>query len=212
VGSELIQAFVELREADVLATVESMLAEGADPLAVLDQCKQAMDEIGERFACGEAFIPELVMAGEIMQAVSARIKPLLVASEQDGGTLGVVVLGTAKGDIHDIGKDIVATMLEIAGFKVVDLGVDVAPEKFVAAARENQAVMIGVSALLTQAFDSMKKTVAAVDEAGLRPGVKVMIGGAPVTAQVSDHVGADGWGKDAVAGVELAKQWAGGDR
>ena len=206
---DLKAAVVDLREDDALAIVDRRLAEGAEAGAILDECKRAMDVIGERFAGGTAFIPELVMAGEIMQGISSRLKPHL-AGVSTGEKLGVIVLGTARGDIHDIGKDIVATMLDIAGFEVVDLGVDVEVGRFIAAAREKDARIIAVSCLLTSAIDSMKATAAAAGEAGLRPAVRIMIGGAPITGKVVDYTGADGFGKDAVEAVELARQWIGG--
>ena len=206
---ELTQAIVDLREVDALAMVDQQLADGTDPVAILADCKAAMDVIGDRFAAGEAFIPELIMAGEIMTGVSAKLKPHLtsVAPEEK---LGVVVIGTVQGDIHDIGKDIVVTMLDIAGFDVVDLGVDVKIDRFIATAQEKGAQIIAMSCLLTSAIDSMKKIVAAAREAGLN-GCKLMIGGAPITDQVVAYTGADGYGKDAVEAVELAKQWIGGN-
>lgn len=207
---ELTDAVVDLREDDAVRVTERLLDEGTDPAAVLEAARNAMDVIGDRFACGEAFIPELVMAGEIMHAVSEQLKPRL-AQGPGGSGQGVVILGTAQGDIHDIGKDIVATMLDIAGFEVIDLGVDVAPERFVEEARAHDATIIGVSALLTQAIESMRRTIATIDEGGLRPSTRVMIGGAPVTDSVREHTGADGWGKDAVAAVELAKSWTARD-
>ena len=205
----LTQAIVDLREDDALAMVDQLLAEGADPMGILDDCKRAMDVIGERFACGEAFIPELMMAGEIMQSISGKLKPHLTSAPSQE-KLGVVVIGTVEGDIHDIGKDIVVTMLDIAGFDVVDLGVDVKVAAFVDTAREKKAHVIAMSCLLTSAIDAMKRTVAAADEAGLRGSVKLMIGGAPITEQVVAYTGADGFGKDAVEAVGLAKQWIGG--
>jgi methanogenic corrinoid protein MtbC1 len=208
VSEELTNAVVELREDDALAIVDRLLAEGADAVGILDDCKKAMDVIGEKFACGEAFIPELIMAGEIMQGVSVKLKPHLAAGPAEK-KLGTVALGTVKGDIHDIGKDIVATMLDIAGFNVVDLGVDVAEEEFVKAAG-NGAGVVAMSCLLTNAVEAMKRTVAALDAAGLRGKVKIMVGGAPITDQVREYTGADGWGKDAVEAVELAKTWLGG--
>ena len=207
---ELTNAVVDLREDDTLAIVDRLLAEGADPVGILHDCKRAMDTIGERFAHGEAFIPELVMAGEIMQAVAAKLKPSLADAPAEKKR-GVIVLGTVQGDIHDIGKDIVATMLDIAGFEVVDLGVDVSVAAFIVTARERRAGIIAMSCLLTNAIESMKRTVAAAGEAGLRGDVRLMIGGAPVTEQVVAYTGADGWGKDAVAAVELANQWLGGE-
>ena len=208
---ELTQAIVDFREADVLALVDEQLAAGADATAILADAKAAMDVIGERFACGEAFIPELIRAGEIMSEVAAKLKPGLAGAAPEKRR-GTVVLGTAQGDIHDIGKDIVGTMLDIAGFEVVDLGVDVKVERFVEVAREKQAQVIAMSCLLTSAIDSMKATVQAAEAAGLRAaGVKLMVGGAPVTEQVVAYTGADGFGRDAVEAVELAKQWIGGN-
>ena len=206
---ELTQAIVDLREDDALAMVDDLLASGADAVGILADCKAAMDVIGEKFAGGEAFIPELIMAGEIMTGVSAKLKPHLVGSAPEE-KLGVIVIGTVQGDIHDIGKDIVATMLDIAGFDVVDLGVDVKVDRFVATAREKGARIIAMSCLLTSAIDAMKSVVAAAGEAGIRGDVKLMIGGAPITGQVVAYTGADGFGKDAVEAVELAKQWIGG--
>ncbi len=205
---ELTQAIVDLREDDALAMVDDLLAKGDDAVGILADCKAAMDVIGEKFAGGEAFIPELIMAGEIMTGVSAKLKPHLTAATPEE-KLGVVVIGTVQGDIHDIGKDIVVTMLDIAGFDVVDLGVDVKIEKFIATAQEKDAQVIAMSCLLTSAIDSMKKVVSAAREADLN-GCKLMIGGAPITEQVVAYTGADGYGKDAVEAVELAKQWIGG--
>jgi len=208
-SSGLKEAVIELREADALRITEEELKGGADPLEIVAACREAMDVIGRRFADGEAFIPELIMAGEIMTGVTARLKPYLKA-DATGEKLGTVVMCTVQGDIHDIGKDIVVTMLDIAGFNVVDLGVDVPVAKVVETVRESKAQVLGLSGLLTVAFESMKATVAAVDVAGLRSDVKVMLGGAPVTDAVVEFAGADAWGKDAVAAVELAKSWVGG--
>jgi trimethylamine corrinoid protein len=210
VTEELTQAVVDLREDDALAMVDRLLAEGADPVGILDACRQAMERIGERFACGEAFIPELIMAGEIMQEISARLKPRL-ASAPTEARLSVVVIGTVEGDIHDIGKDIVATLLDLAGFDVVDLGVDVKVATFIDAAREKGARIIAMSCLLTSAIEAMKRVVAAAGDADMRSNVKLMIGGAPVTEQIVAYTGADGFGRDAVAAVELARQWTGGE-
>jgi 5-methyltetrahydrofolate--homocysteine methyltransferase len=189
--------------------VDDLLAKGDDAVGILADCKAAMDAIGERFANGEAFIPELIMAGEIMTGISTKLKPHLTSAAPEE-KLGVIVIGTVQGDIHDIGKDIVATMLDIAGFDVVDLGVDVKVERFIATARDKGAQIIAMSCLLTSAIDAMKKTVAAAGEAGIRGDVKLMVGGAPITEQVVAYTGADGFGKDAVEAVELAKQWIGG--
>jgi 5-methyltetrahydrofolate--homocysteine methyltransferase len=209
VTDELRDALVDLREDQALALVDSLLTGGTDPTDVLADCQHAMDVIGDRFARGEAFIPELMMAGEIMQAIANKLRPYLeeaVAKQ----SLGTVVLGSAAGDIHDIGKNIVGMMLDIAGFDVVNLGVDVPAAEFVVAAQESNAGIIAVSCLLTSAFEAMRETVAAVDKANLRPAVRVMIGGAPVNDTICEYTEADGWGKDAVEAVELAKMWIGG--
>jgi methanogenic corrinoid protein MtbC1 len=205
----LKEAVIELREEDALRIADEQLQGGTDPLEVVTACREAMDVIGQRFADGQAFIPELIMAGEIMQGITARLKPYLKA-EASGDKLGTVVMCTVQGDIHDIGKDIVVMMLDIAGFEVVDLGVDAPIAKVVQTVRESKAQVLGLSGLLTVAFESMKATVAAVQEAGLRGDVKIMLGGAPVTDAVVEFAGADAWGKDAVAAVELAKTWTGG--
>ncbi len=208
-SEELKNAVIDLREGDALRIAKDALDGGADPLSIVAACREAMEVIGQRFADGEAFIPELIMAGEIMQGITAELKPYLKA-EATGDKLGTVVMCTVQGDIHDIGKDIVVTMLDIAGFTVVDLGVDVPVATVVDAVRDNKAQVLGLSGLLTVAFESMKATVAAVEEAGLRGDVKIMLGGAPVTGDVVAFAGADDWGKDAVAAVELAKTWVGG--
>ncbi len=208
-SSALKKAVIELREDDALRITREELEGGADPLEIVGACREAMDVIGQRFADGQAFIPELIMAGEIMTGITTELKPYLKA-DASGQKLGTVVMCTVQGDVHDIGKDIVVTMLDIAGFDVVDLGVDVPVAKVVDTVRERGAQVVGLSGLLTVAFDSMKATVAALDEAGLRGDVKVMLGGAPVTDAVVEFAGADGWGKDAVAAVELAKSWTGG--
>ena len=205
----LKEAVIELREDDALRITEEELKGGTDPLDIVAACREAMDVIGRRFANGEAFIPELIMAGEIMKGITTKLTPYLKA-DVSGEKLGTVVMCTVQGDIHDIGKDIVVTMLDIAGFDVVNLGVDVPPAKVVDTVRENGAQIVGLSGLLTVAFDSMKATVAAIDEAGLHGDVKIMLGGAPVTDAVVAYAGADGWAKDAVAAVELAKTWVGG--
>jgi 5-methyltetrahydrofolate--homocysteine methyltransferase len=208
-SSGLKEAVIDLREDDALRITEEELKGGADPLDIVAACREAMDVIGKRFADGEAFIPELIMAGEIMAGITAQLKPYL-KTESTGEKLGTVVMCTVQGDIHDIGKDIVVTMLDIAGFNVIDLGVDVPAAKVVETVRESKAQVLGLSGLLTVAFESMKATVAAIDAAGLRGDVKIMLGGAPVTGAVVEFAGADAWAKDAVAAVELAKSWVGG--
>ncbi|HUK77846.1 MAG TPA: cobalamin-dependent protein [Thermoleophilia bacterium] len=208
-SDELKEAVIDLREQEALEITDRLLDGGADPLSIVASCKEAMDVIGQRFSCGEAFIPELIMAGEIMKGITAKVKPHLAAGPP-AASAGTVVICTVKGDIHDIGKDIVATMLDIAGFTVVDLGVDVAPQTLVEKVRDVRPQVVGLSSLLTVAFDSMKISVAEIDAAGLHDGLKIMVGGAPVNDDVCRFAGADGWAKDAVGAVELAKTWVGG--
>jgi trimethylamine corrinoid protein len=205
-STELTDAIVGMREDEALAIVKGMLDAGADPAAVLEEAKDAMGVLGQRFECGDAFIPELIMGGEIMKGISAEVKPRLKA-QPDAGVRSTDVLGTVQGDIHDIGKDVVVLMLDVAGYEVHDLGVDVPPARFVEAIRELEPQVVGLSGLLTLAFDSMKATVDAITAAGLRDRVKIMVGGAPVDRQVQDFTGADGWGADVAAAMTLTAEW-----
>jgi len=204
-SKELIEAITDMREEDAVALATTLLDSGVSPQTVLDACREAMGIIGMRFETGESFIPELILAGEILAQISAVVKPRL---QQDGETqkLGKVVLGTVQGDIHDIAKDIVGFMLDVNGFEVTDLGVDVSPAKFVEAVKQSGAKIVGLSGFLTLAFDPMKATVQALKNAGL-PDVKVMIGGGQIDEQVRQYTGADAYGKDAMAAVALAKEW-----
>jgi 5-methyltetrahydrofolate--homocysteine methyltransferase len=205
-SKELIDAFTSIQEEDVIKIVNRMLEDGTDPMEVLEVCKDAVRIIGDRFEAGEVFIPELIMAGEIMARISAELKPKL---KTDGEKMskGKILFGTVKGDIHDLGKDIVVFMLEVNGFEVLDLGVDVPASTFVEQIRETQAPVLGLSGLLSLAFDSMKETIAAIEESGLRDGVKIMIGGGPVDETVRTYSGADAWGANAMAAVSLASKW-----
>ena len=209
-SKELTDAIVGMREDEALALVKKELDAGADPVAVLEDAKDAMSELGRRFECEEAFIPELIMGGEIMRGISEELKPHLKGAGDDAGTRGVVVIGTVQGDIHDIGKDIVVMLLGINGYEVHDLGVDVSGERFIAAIREHDAKIVGLSGLLTLAFDSMKTIVDEIDAAGLRDQVKIMVGGAPADEQVQSYTGADGWGNDVGQALRLADEWTGG--
>jgi len=208
-SNELTDAIVEMREDDALAIVQRMLDGGTPAAEVLEHARQAMVVLGERFENEAAFIPELIMGGEIMRRISEELKPLLAEQQGAQGHAGTIVLGTVQGDIHDIGKDVVVLMLQVNGYNVVDLGVDVAPQAFIDAINEHQPQIVGLSGLLTLAFDSMKKTVAAIDEAGLRSKVKIMIGGAPVDEVACEYAAADGWGRDAGAAMSMAAQWTG---
>jgi methanogenic corrinoid protein MtbC1 len=203
---KLIDSITEMREEDAVAITNELLDDGASPADILGACKGAMDVIGQRFESGEAFIPELILAGEMMTTITGILKPRM-AEETSGEKLGKVVLGTVEGDIHDIAKDIVGFMLDLNGFEVTDLGVDVPPAKFVETVKETGATIVGLSGFLTLAYDPMKDTVAALKAAGLDD-VKVMIGGGQIDEQIKEYTSADGYGRDAMAAVALAKEWA----
>ena len=207
---ELTDAIVGLRMEEAVTLAKDMLAGGADPLDIIAESTGAMQVIGRRFAEGEAFIPELIMGGEIMKSISQEVLP--EGSGSDAATSkGTVVIGTVRGDIHDIGKDIVVMMLGMAGYAVHDLGIDVPAEDFVAAVREHDADVVALSGLLTLAFDAMKSTVDGIAAAGLRDKVRIMIGGAAVDEHVRAYTGADGWGNDVGRAVSLAAEWTEGD-
>lgn len=207
-SQQLIEAIADMREGDALALVKEMVDSGVKPFAILNDVKAAMDIIGQRYEVGEYFLPELMLAGEMMNQILAIVKPGLGESAEEEH-LGKVVIGTVKGDIHDIGKDIVTFMLDANGFDVKDLGVDVPAARFVEAVREFQPQVVGLSGFLTLAYDPMKATVQALADAGLRDRVKVMIGGGQIDEQIRTYAGADAYGKDAVAAVTLAKSWVG---
>jgi methanogenic corrinoid protein MtbC1 len=207
-ADKFVQAIIDMQEKEALAMAEQMLDSGKSGMAVLDLCREAMDGIGKRFEKGEYFISELLMGGEILRQIAVLAKPKMGEATQ-AKKLGKVVFGTVAGDIHDLGKDIVEFMLDINGFEVYDLGVDVPAAKFVEAIKEHKPQVVGLSCLITVAFDSMKQTVEAIKAAGLRDSVKIMIGGGTTDEQVKAYAGADAYGKDAVAAVTLAKKWVG---
>ncbi len=208
---KLVNAIVEMREEEALALAKEALEAGTDPLKVVEQSRKAVEEVGDRYEKGQYFLPELMMTGQIMTQLAELTKDK-ISTEQSGmdKKRGKVLIGTVKGDIHDIGKNIVTFMLDTNGFEVKDLGVDVSPKDFVTAVEEFQPQIVGLSALLTLAFDPMKETVEAFGKAGLRDKLKIMVGGAPVNDQIREYTGADAWGKDAVEAVSLAKKWVGG--
>jgi 5-methyltetrahydrofolate--homocysteine methyltransferase len=180
-----------------------------DPQQLLDQHMiRAMDEVGRRFEANEYFVPELLIAARAMRGALDLIRPLL--AESGAEPAGRVVIGTVRGDLHDIGKNLVAAMLEGGGFEVIDLGVDVPPEKFVAAAGEKEADIIAMSALLTTTMPGMKTTLEAIREAGIRDRVKVMVGGAPLTRAFADEIGADGFSDNASGAVRVARELVNG--
>jgi methanogenic corrinoid protein MtbC1 len=207
-AKDLVKTLADLKEQEVIKIVEDRLKANEDPLKILEDARKAMEIVGQRFASSEYFIPDLVYSGEILKSVTDLVKPKLNKAGEIK-RVGKVVFGTVAGDIHDIGKDIVVFMLDVNGFEVHDLGVDVPAQKFVEKIKETGASIVGLSGFLTLAFDSMKQTVEAVQTAGLRDKVKIMIGGGQITEEVRRHTGADAYGKDAVAGVTLAKKWTG---
>jgi methanogenic corrinoid protein MtbC1 len=211
-SKELVDAVVDMREEDAVKIAENLLNSGADPLSLLDDCREALGIIGSRFAAGECFVPELILAGEMLRQVGALVKPRIEGKAEGGGgqkKLGKIVFGTVEGDIHDIAKDIVEFMLEVNGFEVIDLGVDVPAAKFVEAVKEHKPQVVGLSGFLTLAYDPMKNTVQALKDAGLRDSVKIMIGGGQMDDQVAAYAKADAYGKDAMAAVTLSKGWVG---
>lgn len=194
----------EAEEAERLA--EESISSGIDPLDAINLGFVAgVEEIGEQFSCGEAFLPQLVMAGEAMKGALNALEPEMTKKGLIRDLLGTVVLGTIAGDIHDIGKTLVGTMLTVAGFKVIDLGVDVPVMSLVETARKENADLIGVSALLTTTMVNQRDVVEALEDLGLRPGIKVMVGGAPVTREWAEEIGADGYSEDAVGAVAIAR-------
>ncbi len=203
---QLIQAFTEMREKEALKIAEDMLNQVKDPMEVLDACKDALEIVGKSFEAGEAFLPELIMASQMMEKISASARPR-IKREAEPSRSGRVLIGTVEGDVHDIGKNIVSFLLDANGFEVIDLGVNVSAQIFVEKIRKLQPAVVGLSALLTVAFESMRKTVMAIEDSGLRDGVRIMIGGAPVDDQVRRYAGADAFGRDAVAAVSLVKEW-----
>jgi 5-methyltetrahydrofolate--homocysteine methyltransferase len=204
----IFEGILEGQMEDVTEAVNGALEEGMKAGELLHEAMiPAMAEVGRLFEANEYYVPEMLISARAMKAGLALLRPALV--EEDIEPEGKVVLGTVKGDLHDIGKNLVSIMVEGAGFEVIDLGVDVTPDDFVSAAQENEADVIGLSALLTTTMPSMQDTVEALEEAGMRDSVKVIIGGAPVTQKYADEIGADGYGRDAAAAANLVKSLLG---
>ena len=208
---QLVTWLADMNEDDAFALAKKMLLEeGANPMRVLDLCRQAMDIVGKRFEQGEYFLPELVLAGEMLENIGAVAKPLI--KQGPGGEpkkLAKVLIGTVHGDLHDIGKNIVTFMLDINGFEVKDIGIDVPVKTFVDEINEFKPDVVGLSGFLTLAFDSMKETIGAIQEAGLRNKLKIMIGGGQVDEAVRNYTGADAFGTNAIEAVSLCKNWMG---
>lgn len=203
-NQELYDAILNGNAKKAHAVTEAAIAAGDQPMALIQESMvPAMDEVGRLFECEEYFVPELLLAGRAMKGAMELLKPLLAASGQKMAVR--VVIGTVKGDLHDIGKNIVASMLEGSGFEVIDLGTDVSPENFVTAVEQRKPHVVCMSALLTVTMPAMKTTIDALQTAGLRTQVKVLIGGAPVTHQYAKEIGADGYSENANGAVGLVK-------
>jgi trimethylamine corrinoid protein len=209
VAHELVEAMAGMKEQEALGMVDDLLARGEDPASILDLSSEAMQVVGERYQEGTYFLPELIMAGEMLRKIGEVLKPRLAEQKTQTKKLGTVVLGTVRGDIHDIGKDIVGFMLEVNGFEVHDLGIDVAEEAFVKAVREHSPQVLALSGFLSVAFDSMRSTIAEVEKAGLKDDLKVIIGGGQMDDTVRRYTGADAYGDDAMAAVAFAKETVG---
>jgi methanogenic corrinoid protein MtbC1 len=210
VVDDLVEALADLKEKDALRIVKERLNTGEDPHKILDDGRYAMTIVGSRFETTEYFIPDLVYSGEILKKITEIVKPKLEAGTQIKRS-GKLIIGTVAGDIHDIGKNIVTFMLDVNGFEVYDLGIDVPIEHFVEKIKETNTKVIGLSGFLTLAFDAMKETIKAIEAAGFREKVKIMIGGGQVDSVIKEYTGADAYGKDAIAAVSLAKNWLGDD-
>jgi len=208
---QLVTWLADMNEDDAFALAKKMLLEeGANPIRVLELCRNAMDIVGKRFEKGEYFLPELVLAGEMLENIGAIAKPLIKqAPGEEPRKLAKVLIGTVHGDLHDIGKNIVTFMLDINGFEVKDIGIDVPVKTFVDEISQFQPDVVGLSGFLTLAFDSMKETVEAIQDAGLRNKLKIMIGGGQVDETVRNYTGADAFGTNAMDAVSLCKNWMG---
>jgi 5-methyltetrahydrofolate--homocysteine methyltransferase len=207
-AGDLVRALAELKEEEALKITEERIKAGEDPLKILDDAGKAMKRVGDLFASREYFVPDLVYAGEILREITDMVKPKL-GEPSKSERIGKCIIGTVAGDIHDIGKDMVVFMLDVSGFEVYDLGIDVPAERFVEKIKETNSKVVGLSGFLTLAFDSMKETVEAIKAADLRDQVKIMIGGGQIDDQVRAYTGADAYGRDAMAAVILARKWLG---
>lgn len=205
-SDNLFNAMVHMRENESLETTKELLKAGTDVFTILDTCTKAMENIGKRFEEGKYFLPELMLAGEILKQISELVKPH-IKEERVTEKKGRVLVGTVEGDIHDIGKDMVVFLLDVNGYEVLDIGIDAPPDEFVKGIREFEPQVVGMSGLLTLAYDSMKNTVDAIREAGLRDQVKIMLGGGQISEDIMEFSGADAIGRDAIAGVNLTKKW-----
>jgi methanogenic corrinoid protein MtbC1 len=207
-NDKLISNMADLMEEETIALVKELVQSGANPMDILDDASSAMAIVGKRFETAEYFIPDLMMAGEILKGISDIVKPLL-EKEGPAKKKGKVLIGTVAGDIHDIGTDIVQFMLDVSGYDVLNIGIDVPVAVFVEKIKEFKPAVVGLSGFLTLAFDSMKKTVEAIEAEGLRKDIKIMIGGGQMDDEIRKYVKADAYGKDAMAAVTLCNGWIG---
>jgi 5-methyltetrahydrofolate--homocysteine methyltransferase len=205
--SNFIEEIIELNENKVIELLKGRLQNNDEPLKIMDDVKEAMKVIGDRFSKKEYFLPELIMSGEILRQIFEELGPKLKEAQSSEQKKGKVLLGTVAGDIHDIGKDVVKFMLDANGFDVIDLGIDVPADKFIESLKEFKPKILALSGFLTLAFDSMKEIIDKMKEAQLRESVKIMIGGGTVDERIVDYVGADAYGQSAVDAVNLATKW-----
>jgi len=208
-GENLIILLSDLKEKEVLRVTEERLQAGEEALKILEDAKKAMQIVGDRFSDGTYFIPDLVYSGKILERLAELVKPKL-SSGVGGKRLGKFVLGTVAGDLHDVGKNLVGFMLDVNGFEVYDLGVDVPAQAFVDKIKEVEPEIVGLSGFLTSVYKAMKDTLDAIEQAGLRDRVKIIIGGGVMDDDIKDYCGADAYGSDAMAAVHIAKEWIGG--
>ncbi|MFA7695338.1 MAG: corrinoid protein [Methanoregula sp.] len=206
-GEEFVNALVDLDETKCIELLNQRIAAKEDPLLILEDIRKATDIVGKRFEEGRYFVSDLMMVGEILSQAMVILKP--VFGEHKVASRGTIVVGTVEGDVHDIGKNIVTALLEAEGFTVVDIGVDQPPEVFVKAIQEHHPVVVSMSGLLTEAIESMKKTVDAIKAAGLRDKVKIIIGGGRCDEEAREHTGADEWADDAAVGIRKIKAMSG---
>jgi methylmalonyl-CoA mutase cobalamin-binding domain/chain len=205
---KIVDAIVDLDEPTALELADEMIKSGVDPVEILEKCRRGMSIVGERFESGDFFLSEMVMAAEIFNQIMEQIRPRLKRSITE--PRGKIVIGTVEGDVHDIGKNIVVALLEAEGFEVVDLGVDVPPGRFVEVIREHEPDIVGMSSLLTVALESTKKTVDAIEEAGLRDRVKVIVGGGRIDSHAAEYIRPDASTDNAAQGVKLCAMLMGG--
>ena len=206
IDKELMQHFADLNEGEVKKKVDQAIEAGISPETILDACQEAMRVIGEKFEQGVYFVSDLMLSGMMFKDVNERLKPLF-GDSSGKKKAGKVVIGTVAGDIHDIGKDLVVALLEANNFEVYDIGVDQGKEAFIEKIKETGATVLGMSGLLTVAFDAMKETVEAIEAEGLRDGLRIMIGGGPVNQGVCEYVGADSWGANAQSAIQICREW-----